>query len=169
MSRLRRTITLGLLATALSANPILAAIVQVDPSTVPQGFLVAASDVATPMHLKIANGPERIYSDGSQVYVQHAAIAPGGSTGWHTHAGPVIVTIVRGALTLYDGDDRTCTGETFAAGSGFADEGFGHVHIARNEGSTPAEFYATYILPPGSGDAGVKTPLPEFHNPACPF
>jgi quercetin dioxygenase-like cupin family protein len=158
------------MALALAATPVLAAaIVQVDPSLVPQGFLVKGSGVSTPIDLKVAGGPEHVLAQGSQVYVQHATIQPGGSTGWHTHAGPVIVVMVKGSLTLYEGDDKACTGQMYTAGSGFVDEGFGHIHIAKNLGSTPAEFYATYILPPGSGDAGVKTPMPTFHNPACGF
>ena len=169
MTRLRRGLTLALIATALSVSPMPAAIAQVDPATVPQGFLVAAGFEATTLHLKVGSGATHVYATGSQIYVQHATIAPGSSTGWHTHSGAVIVVMVNGALTLYDGDDRTCTGETFGPGSGFTDQGFGHIHIARNEGTVPAEFYATYILPPGSGDAGVKTPLPDFHNPACSF
>lgn len=36
-------------------------------------------------------------------------------------------------------------------------------------GSIPAEFYATYVLPAGSGAASVKIPQPTFSNPACAF
>ena len=78
-----------------------------------------------------------MYATGSQIYVQHATIAPGSSTGWHTHSGAVIVVMVNGALTLYDGDDRTCTGETFGPGSGFTDQGFGHIHHRPQRGHGP--------------------------------
>jgi hypothetical protein len=165
----RRHLILLFLAAGVAAGVAGAAITQVDPSTVPTGFLVANNDVKTPLKVKVAGGPEHVLPDGADIYVQHAAIPPGGSTGWHTHAGPVFVMMVNGALTLYDGDDPTCTGTSYSAGSGFVDRGFGHVHIARNEGSVPAEFYAFYELPAGSGDAGVKIPQPGFTNPACTF
>ena len=103
--------------------------------------------------------------NGTEVFILHREFPPGGSTGWHTHLGPVLVTVVRGAVTLYDGDDKTCTGVTYTAGHGFIDQGFGHVHLARNEGSEPANFYATYILPP---DAGDTLAIPASPNPNCP-
>lgn len=157
------------MALVLATASAVAALSQVDSATVPHGFLVVGSGVATPLDIKVGQNREHILADGSEVYLQHGTIAPGGSTGWHSHAGPVFVTIVTGALTLYDGDDPTCTGTTYSAGQGFIDEGFGHVHIARNEGVVPVDFYATYVLPAGSGAAGVKIPLPGFSNPACPF
>ena len=166
---MKRLIVLGFVVAGFAATAAWAAIVQVDPATVPSGFLVAGSSVQTPLKVKVAGGSEHVLRDGADVYVQHASIPPGGSTGWHSHAGPVFVMMVRGALTLYEGDDETCTGTSYSAGSGFVDQGFGHVHIARNEGSVPAEFYAFYELPAGSGDAGVKIPQPGFSNPACGF
>jgi hypothetical protein len=68
-------------------------------------------------------------------------------------------------MTLYDGTDKTCTGVTYTAGHGFIDPGFGHVHLARNEGSEPAVVYATFILPPDAGDT-LQIPAPA--NPNCP-
>jgi hypothetical protein len=29
--------------------------------------------------------------------------APGSSTGWHTHRGPVFITVVQGQVTFYEG------------------------------------------------------------------
>jgi hypothetical protein len=158
-----------LVLVGVMAGAAAAAITQVDPTTVPTGFLVANNAVQTPVNVKVEGGPEHVFADGADIYVQHAAIPPGGSSGWHSHAGPVFVMMVKGALTLYDGDDPTCTGTTYSAGTGFIDRGFGHIHIARNEGSVPAEFYAFYLLPAGTGDAGVKIPQPGFSNPACSF
>ena len=31
------------------------------------------------------------------------------STGWHTHPGPVFITVVQGEVTFYEYDDPTCT------------------------------------------------------------
>jgi mannose-6-phosphate isomerase-like protein (cupin superfamily) len=146
-----------------------AAIPQVSSTSVPQGFLVANSYVPAKLAVKLGQGKGHVFAQGENVYVQHAQVAPGASTGWHSHAGPVIVLMVNGALTLYNGDDKTCTGHQYGPGKGFVDAGFGHLHIARNEGTVPAEFYAVYLLPNGSGDAGVKLPQATSPNPACSF
>jgi quercetin dioxygenase-like cupin family protein len=146
-----------------------ATITQVNPSTVPPGFLAARGYIPFKVALQIGSAKPHVFADGVQAYIQHGLIQPGQSTGWHSHAGPVWVLMVNGALTLYSGTDKTCTGHTYQAGQGFVDIGFGHIHIARNEGTTPAEFYAFYMLPNQSGDAGVKLPQADFTNPACAF
>jgi quercetin dioxygenase-like cupin family protein len=105
-------------------------------------------------HLKI-----KLHQPGD-VAVQQVIVAPGGSTGWHTHLGPAVVIVKSGSFTLYDGDDRTCTGRTYAAGQVFVDEGFGHVHIGRNEGSTNTELYVTYLGVPAGQPVRVDAPDP---------
>jgi quercetin dioxygenase-like cupin family protein len=145
------------------------AITQVDPAVVPTGFLVARGYIPFKVALQVGRAKPHLFTDGVQAYIQHGVIQPGQSTGWHSHAGPVWVLMVNGALTLYSGTDKTCTGHTYSAGQGFVDIGFGHIHIARNEGATPAEFYAFYMLPNQSGDTGVKRPQPNSTNPACSF
>jgi hypothetical protein len=60
------------------------------------------------------------------------------------------VVVKSGALTLYRGDDPSCTPQVFAAGSGFVDNG-GDVHVVRNEGSVDAVVYVTSLIPQGAG------------------
>lgn len=91
-----------------------------------------------------------IKRDASDVVVQHITIAPGGHTGWHSHPGPVVVLVTSGELTLYRANDAKCMPHSFSAGETFIDPGRGNIHIARNEGATPMELYATYLdVPPG--------------------
>jgi hypothetical protein len=108
----------------------------------------------------------------SDVIVQQVTIAPGGSTGWHSHPGPAIVIVKSGSLTLYDGDDRRCKGTKYAAdpatptvGKVFIDEGRGHVHIGRNLGKTNAELYVTYLDVPLGAAPRIDAPRPGN----CPF
>ena len=54
-----------------------------------------------------------------------------------------------GALTLYRGDDPTCTPQVIPAGSGFVDDG-GDVHLVRNEGSIETDVYVTSLVPRGA-------------------
>ena len=101
----------------------------------------------------------------TDVVVQQITLAPGGHTGWHTHPGAVVVVIKSGTMKFYSADDRTCTAIEYGPGAAFVDEGHGHVHIARNEGSTNLEFYATYFEVPPGGLFRLDVPTPGN----CPF
>ena len=62
-------------------------------------------------------------------------------------------------MTNYEGDDPSCTGHTYTAGSGFVDAGGDDVHTLRNEGSTEAETIAVQLLPTGS-ERRIEKPDP---------
>jgi quercetin dioxygenase-like cupin family protein len=93
----------------------------------------------------------RISTKGvTDVHILENRIVPGGTFGWHSHPGPSIVVVKSGALTLYHGDDPTCTPNVVPAGSGFVDDG-GDVHVVRNEGGVDAVVYVTSLVPQGAG------------------
>jgi hypothetical protein len=92
----------------------------------------------------------RVPSRTVDTVMQRIVFEPGGQSGWHSHPGPAIVLVTRGELTLYDGDDQSCVGETFAVGQAFVDSGQGHIHLARNQTSAETEVWVTYLdVPPG--------------------
>lgn len=137
-------------------------------SATPGGGVVAAPILAVgtlPAGAKIHTDDLKFSTrDAVQVVTQTITIAPGGHTGWHSHPGPVFVTITGGAMTFYDADDPSCAAGTYNTGDTFIDRGGGHVHIARNEGSVDLVLYATYLVPVG---APIRTDAP---NPGvCPF
>jgi quercetin dioxygenase-like cupin family protein len=106
----------------------------------------------------------RISTKGeSDLHVLENTIVQGGSFGWHSHPGPSLVIVKTGALTLYRGDDPTCTPEVVQAGSGFVDEG-GDVHLVRNEGNVVTVVYVTSLVPRG---AVRRIDEPSPGN--CPF
>jgi hypothetical protein len=91
-------------------------------------------------------------------------IAGGGSTGWHSHPGPVLVTVKSCALRLIYADHPTCTGTVFEAGDSFIDRGDEIAHIARNVPSTDnVELWATYFVPaePGTSFRNDVSPAPS--------
>jgi quercetin dioxygenase-like cupin family protein len=96
------------------------------------------------------------------VVQQSLTLQPGGHSGWHAHAGPVLVVVKSGTVTGYDWADPTCTPETYTAGEAVIDTGDGH--DARNEGDVAAEVSFTLLLPPG---APLRTELPDPGT--CPF
>lgn len=99
----------------------------------------------------------------TDLHVLENRIAPGGTFGWHSHPGPSLVIVKAGALTLYRGDDPSCTPQVIEAGSGFVDEG-GDVHLVRNEGSVETVVYVTSFTPVGA-TRRIDEPSPGN----CPF
>ena len=146
---MRRTRLLAIagVATVCSAGVALAAHVpQVDPATVPPGFLATHNKVEG---IRISSLARAVKRGKADVFIQHVSFGPNQDTGWHTHPGPVFVEVVKGSLTYEDAANGKCRTVTYEAGEGFFDRGGGHVHhaVAGPEG---AEFYPVYVLPPGS-------------------
>jgi hypothetical protein len=157
--RLCRTLAASIVCAAIFASAAMAT----PPSGVALNLILGRATLP-PFDIQPDDSPfGGIQSENStDVVIQHVIFNPTtGSTGWHTHPGPLFVTVVSGALTLYDGDDAACIPHTFTAGQGFVDPGFGHVHIARNESTTvPAELYASYLNVPPGGLFRLDAPNP---------
>ena len=98
--------------------------------------------------------------NAKETVMQQIVIAPGGTTGWHSHPGPAVALVKTGELTLFSSEDPTCTGHTFSAGQGFVDSGQGHVHNARNMTQNPTEVWVTYFDVPPGGSVRVDAPAP---------
>lgn len=97
------------------------------------------------------------------VVVRQHAYAPGGTTGWHAHPYPVLITVKEGTLTVYEYDDPTCTPIVLTAGQGYVDSGRGH--LVRNETSLPAVDISVIMAPVG---AAFRTEL-DAPGPHCTF
>ncbi len=94
------------------------------------------------------------------VVVRRHDYAPGGTTGWHTHPGPVFVTVTQGQVTFYEYGDRTCTPHVVSAGEGYVDSGRGH--LGRNETGQPAQDVSVIIAPVGGAFRGeLAAPAPN--------
>jgi len=89
---------------------------------------------------------------------QQVTFAPGGTSGWHSHSGPALVSVASGTATFYQGDDPSCSPIVVPAGSAFVEQGE-DVHIARNEGTTDLVFKILYITPVGAPQR-VDEPAP---------
>ncbi|HEY1366712.1 MAG TPA: cupin domain-containing protein [Gaiellaceae bacterium] len=85
----------------------------------------------------------------SDLYVIDNKFAPGGTTGWHSHAGPSLIFVVNGSITNYASDDPTCSPHVYGKGSSFVDAGGDDVHMLRNEGTDTAETIAVQFIPQG--------------------
>jgi quercetin dioxygenase-like cupin family protein len=97
------------------------------------------------------------------VVVRRHDYAPGATTGWHQHPGPILITVTQGQLTYYERDDPTCTPHIVTAGQSFVDTGDGHV--VRNETDQPAQDVSVIFAPVG-GAFRMELPAP---SPDCGF
>jgi quercetin dioxygenase-like cupin family protein len=86
----------------------------------------------------------------SDVYVTRHTFPVGAHTGWHTHPGPSLITVVAGELTVYESDSPNCTPIVYHTGESFTDIGCGDVHLVRNEGDVEAQDVAVQIVPAGA-------------------
>ncbi len=97
--------------------------------------------------------------EGTEFTVRKITIAPGGTTGWHYHDGPVYAYVESGVLTRVLED---CSQVSSPAGSTVAEDvGADHVHEGINTGDVSVVLYAAYIEPPGKPFAEDAT------APAC--
>ncbi len=101
--------------------------------------------------------------DPTDVAVQRIRFRAGGNSGWHSHPGPVMIQVVYGTMTFYEGDDPSCTPIVRTAGQAYLDAGE-HAHIARNETRDSAVNIVTYLAPVG---AALRIDEPAPGN--CPF
>lgn len=122
------------------------------------GEVLASGTLFEPVPTKLKTELGIVQADVSKITVIRYTIAPGGVFGWHQHGGPLWATVVSGSLTFYHGDDPTCTGEVYPAGSVFMDSG-NHTHNARNEGAENLVVIVTFMLPEG-GAPRIDVPNP---------
>jgi quercetin dioxygenase-like cupin family protein len=114
-----------------------------------------------------------IVKGDSDVYVIRNTWPVGAHSGWHTHPGPSLITVVSGDLTVYEADNCT-TPTVYHAGESFTDLGCGDVHLIRNEGTVCAVNIVVQIVPAGQPrriDADQPANCPAFTCPSptpCP-
>jgi quercetin dioxygenase-like cupin family protein len=89
-------------------------------------------------------------------------VDPGGTTGWHSHGGAVVVTVVSGTATLYQASHSGCAREVVPAGQAFWEAANLPSHVLVNEGTEPTVVYATFFLSDGAAPI-IDAPRP----PAC--
>jgi quercetin dioxygenase-like cupin family protein len=87
--------------------------------------------------------------DETDVAVANIGIEAGGSSGWHSHPGPVLVVVKSGTITFYRADNPNCAADVYGPGSSFTEQG-GLVANATNQGMEPVVGVATFLAPPGA-------------------
>ena len=97
--------------------------------------------------------------DAGEVAIQEVTIGPGGTTGWHSHPGPVVVVVKQGTLTYVRSAGGECVATPYSAGTAFVDPGQGHAHTAFNLGADNLVLIATYFDVPVGGSPRIDVPV----------
>ena len=136
------TAVCGLIAAAALASP---------PSQIVSSNLVEKADVNTPVDIA-ADGIRLRTRAPTDVRVQKLVFAPGGRTGWHHHAGIVLVAVQSGQVTVVGPRCRKTTyGPGSPKGSVFTEVGTRPREV-RNLSRAEATVYATLIAPNAETD-----------------
>lgn len=104
--------------------------------------------------------------DASNIITARVTFQPGAVFGWHTHPGPVLVTVVEGEFIYTLAED--CLDRWYPEGTALIDAGFGNVHSAYNPSfSEETVVVATFLgIPAGEPPTTfVDGPDPEV----CPL
>ena len=142
-------------------------------ATPPLGFVlnqILAKGVAPDsisQHMQINRNPDgtiqpwqlqlQVQGD-TDYYVQHLVLRPGGYSGWHTHPGLLVGTVVAGQIDFYN---EQCQKRSIGAGQVFTEDN--NVHGIINTGTIDANLYISYL---------IKHNLPrrlEADAPSCAF
>ena len=165
MRRLGLLLTVALVAFGAVAGAATAMLARDAAPAGPQGVHItplSKGTIGSSVHAKAA-GIEITTHGRKDILITAITVDAGGSFGWHTHPGPVLVAVSKGTLAVYDATAHGCQRSTVTAGQAFIEDGH-HVHLARNEGPGPVELNATFLARPGTTEF-LKT---EPRQPGCP-
>lgn len=119
-------------------------------------YATASSGVSASAHAVGVTLPDRVKvnADGIKfktkkpvdVSVVTLTIAPGGTTGWHTHPGFAVIAVTQGTGTLYSAD---CRPKQFHAGQAFVETGDDPATVFRNDSAEPVVLTVSFFAPHG--------------------
>ena len=96
---------------------------------------------------------------GLDVVVAQITVAPGGSSGWHSHPGGAVVIIQHGEMTTYESVGNHCEVTRYTQGQSFIERP-GHILNAVNTGSTETIIVATFPGVPVGGSPRINASDP---------
>jgi quercetin dioxygenase-like cupin family protein len=87
-----------------------------------------------------------------EIVTQTVKFAPGAFSGWHSHPGFLVSTVVSGQLTRYATD---CSVQTYGPGQSFYETG-SSTFIVKNETNAEAVDTVTFVVPGGTPSSGLR-------------
>jgi quercetin dioxygenase-like cupin family protein len=86
-------------------------------------------------------------------------VANGGTTGWHTHPGILLISVASGSIEWYD---AKCKRTVYTAGDSLTETN--KPHYVRNRGSVDSRLLIAYVIPK---DMPRRIDIPLENIPAC--
>ena len=139
------TLALGIAAAAVFASPSAGLIFTLYP-----GFIDREVHHTVEVKLPVAvNGEDdwdvSFHTSGPSNFIfQDLTISPGGYTGWHTHPGVLLTSVVSGSIEWYDGK---CRRHVYNAGDSLTESDA--LHYVRNAGVDNARLMITFVIAKG--------------------
>ena len=118
------------------------------------GAILGRATIASAINIPVPSATDFV--------IQEVVIAPGGTSGWHTHPGQSMILVTGSGVTFVHAD---CTTTAYPAGTGFIDQP-GAFHMVRNDGTAPAILFATYTNVPVGGAFRIDASAPACAAPA---
>ena len=151
-------------AALMLAVVIALAVVGTAMATLPSGIAVTTFVRAT-LDANKPHGGVKAYSGNrvklhtkgaTDVAMQTITSPPGGSSGWHSHPGVVLVAVQSGTVTLYD---QECHTTQYGPGQAFVEVG-DEPSLVRNNTTSNAVLYVTLIVPSSAPSLRIDKPKP---------
>ena len=149
----------ALMLTVVTALAVVGTALATPGSVAVTTFVRATIDANKPHGgVKAYSGDDvKLHTTGAtDVAVQMITSPPGGSSGWHSHPGVVLVAVQSGTVTLYDQD---CHTTQYGPGEAFVEVG-DHALLVRNNTTSNAVLYVTLIVPKSAPLLRIDKPQP---------
>jgi len=140
------------------------AVVSTALATMPSGITVTTF-VRAPLGANKSHDRVKAYSadnvtlrteGATDVAMQTITSPPGGSSGWHSHPGVVLVAVQKGTVTFYDAE---CHTKQYGPGQAFVEVG-DRPELVRNNTTSNAVLYVTLIAPNSATLLKIDKPQP---------
>ena len=157
-----RTLAMGIFALAATLQTAMAE----DPPPLKVDLITPISEFTDDVSIQVRNqfwgrGTDVMnMADASNIVVARVTIQPKAVFPWHTHPGPVLITVVEGDFVYVLADD--CLDRWYPTGTAVIDEGFGNVHTAYNPSdSGETVVIATFLGVPAGGPLTIPDNGPD--------
>jgi quercetin dioxygenase-like cupin family protein len=87
----------------------------------------------------------KLYTSGPSTFqVVDVTLTPSGHTGWHSHPGILLISVISGSIEWYNSQ---CMKHVYNAGDSLTEST--EIHDVRNVGTVNAHFMVTYVIAKG--------------------
>jgi quercetin dioxygenase-like cupin family protein len=109
---------------------------------------LAQAEIASKVRAE-GNGIQLRTNGPKATLTARVTLQPGGSLGWHSHPGPVLVTVEEGTFSLSQVENGRCRTRRYGPEDAFVEDG-GRVHLGRNETKQEVRVLATFLARMGT-------------------